>query len=58
MFTTGALQLLPSVQASPPPQRQIGAVPLVSHHSPGPQQVEPQQTALGQREHVASALQT
>jgi len=31
------------VQAEPVPQRQIGVVPLVSHHSPAAQQLVPQQ---------------
>ena len=57
VLTVGALQLLPSLQASPEPQRQVGEPPLVSHHSPGPQQAEPQQGVFGQLEQVASAWQ-
>src|SRR5450432_269264 len=43
VFTVGALHVLLPVHALLEPQRQTGAAPLVSHHSPPPQQALPQQ---------------
>jgi hypothetical protein len=43
VFTVGALHVLLPVHALLEPQRQTGAAPLVSHHSPPLQQALPQQ---------------
>jgi hypothetical protein len=42
VFTVGALHVLLPVHALLDPQRQTGAAPLVSHHSPAPQHALPQ----------------
>jgi hypothetical protein len=54
-LTTGALQLFPPVHALFDPHRQTGVAALVSHHSPAPQQVVPQQGPVAQAQEGSGA---